>query len=89
MTILYIRLSNHVLKLIFGHFFYCVYCLCMCIQGRSQDFRKEGAIVSSDCAHARKASDHAHPLNHVGLVIYARGALSLEVSEEFVRSALL
>ena len=43
------------------------------IQGRSQDFRKKGGKkMSSDCARSAqnwRAGSHAHPLNHVRLVI--------------------
>ena len=57
------------------------------LQGRSQDFRKEGAKMWSDCAQNFRTKSHAHLLNHVGLVIHyamltlTRGARSLEVSE--------
>ena len=47
---------------------FCVFTL-HCYQGRSQDFRKEGAKMSSDCARSAqnwRAGSHAHPLNHVG-----------------------
>ena len=50
--------------------------------------------MSSDCVRSAQTGSHAHPLNHVGLVIQCamlihltltQGARSLEVSENFVR----
>ena len=44
---------------------------CNCIdQGRSQDFRKEGAKMLIDCAPKLRIGSHARQLNRVGLVIH-------------------